>query len=859
MLRGSANTAVVSPGRSAMIPRRSVAARTVSAMMEPMLDTLRRDVRQALRSLGHTPGVTAAAILSLALGIGANTAIFSLINAVMLKTLPVSRPEQLLQVTMATPQFFSNPIWEQIRDRQEVFAHVFAYGRWGFNLAQGGEARPANGLFASGDYFETLGIQPALGRTLSPADDWRGCPGAAVLSYDFWQKEYAGRASSLGQAISLDNHPIQIVGVTRRGYAGTDVGASFDVVVPLCAERVLHGETSNLDFNAAPGNYNTIFAWLRIVGRPRTGITRQQAAARVKVLAQDVFQATVPRHWRQPEQTSYLARTLAVEPFAHGLSFVRDEYQDALLILMAATGIVLLIACANVANLLLARGVARRREFAIRQALGAGRGQIIRQLLTESVLLAGSSALFGLLLAGWGTRFLIAYLEISLDAAPDRTVLLFTVAVTTITSLLFGLAPALRGAGVSPSTTMKPNARDRIAGTRVRTANALVTVQVAFSLLLVVGAGLLLTTLWRLVSLDPGFQSDHVLLASVDLRNAQPGSQPRLATFQRMLDHLRALPGVAAASASDVTPICGCASTHELALEMPNGQQAPIIQVHSNSVSPGYFQTLGTPLVAGRDFNRRDRPGSPLVAVVNRTLARRYFGTANPLGRRFRLQRGKLLGDPVEIVGVAADAKYGSLREEVPSTAYFAWDQDDKLYPRTNFELRSADGAPAMLIGPAKAALAEIDPRLSLEFTPLSARIADSLARERLLAALSTCFGALALLLAGIGLYGVIAYGVARRNQEIGIRMALGAHPARVLRMVLAEVTIVTAVGLAAGAAMTIALSRVVSRFLYGMAPNDPMTIALASTLVAAIAAFAGYWPARRAARVDPITALREE
>ncbi|WP_321477283.1 ABC transporter permease [uncultured Paludibaculum sp.] len=824
-----------------------------------MLDALRQVIRQALHSLRTAPGVTAAAVLSLALGIGANTAIFSLIDALMLKALPVSHPEQLLQVTMATPQFFSNPIWEEIRDRQDVFARVFAYGRWGFNLSSGGEARTANGLFASGQYFDTLGIRPALGRTLVPADDHRGCPGAAVLSHGFWQKEYGGRADIVGRTISLDNHPIAIVGVAEAGYTGTDVGVSFDVVVPLCAERVIHGETSNLDFNAAPGNYNTIFAWLRIVGRPKAGLSPEQVAARLSVLAPHVYQATVPKHWRPPEQARYLERKLAVEPFAHGLSYIRDQYHDALLILMATVGIVLLIACANVANLLLARGVTRRREFAIKLALGAGRDRLIRQMLTESLLLAGASAVLGVLFANWVTAMLIGFLDLTLDTAPDPRVLAFTAGVALLTSLLFGLAPALRSTSVSPYSAMRWNARDLVGGTRFGTAKALVTVQIALSLLLLVGAGLMLTTFWKLMALDTGFRADEVLLTGVDLRSGHYEPGLRRAVYLRMLAALRTLPGVRSASASDVTPICGCASKRELALEAEGGERAPVVTVHSNFVSDSYFQTLDTPIVAGRDFNEHDGPDAPQVAIVNRTLAERYFGPGNPLGRRFRVQKGNTLGDAVAVVGVAADAKYGSLREVIPPTVYFAWNQDATPYPRTNFELRSAGGAPAGLIDSVKTAIGQVDPRASIEFTPLAARIEESISRERLLAILSACFGALALLLAAIGLYGVISYSVARRSNEIGIRMALGAHPAGVLRMVLREVVLMVAAGLAAGLGLAATLTRFVASFLYDLKPADPLTFSLAAAVLAGIAVFAGYWPARRAARVDPMTALREE
>lgn len=824
-----------------------------------MLDTFQQILRQALHSLRASPAVTGMAVLSLALGIGANTAIFSLINALMLRTLPVSHPEQLLQVTMDSPQFFSNPLWERIRDHQQVFSGLFAYGRWRFNLASGGEASYANGIFASGQYFDTLGLRPALGRVLTPADDWRGCPGAAILSHDLWQKEYGGRPDVLGKTISLDGHPIPIAGVTGAGFTGVDVGSTFDVLVPLCAEKILHGETSNLDIHAAPGNYNTLYAWLRLVGRPKPGISPDQATAQMKALAPGIFQATAPSHWRAPEQQRYQQRTLVTNPFATGLSYLREQYHDALMVLMGIVAVVLLIACANVANLLLARSVARRREFAIRMALGAGRGRLIRQLLVESLLLAGLGALLGALFARWATSGLLALLDVPLDAEPDWRVLSFTASVALLTSILSGLAPAWRGTRVSPSAAMKSNARDVIEGSRFSTARALVALQIALSLPLVVSAGLMLTTLWKLMGSETGFAKDQVLLASVDLRNGRYAPERRRGAYLQMLAKLRTLPGVRAASVSNLTPICGCASTRELALEEAPGRTAPVVAVDTNLVSEGFFEALGAPLTAGRDFDIHDTPDSPTVAIINQTMAKRYFGSESPLGRRFRVQKGNVMSDPAEIVGVVSDVRYGSMRDKVRPIVYLAWNQDPEPYPMTNFELRAAGTAPAALTGAVKSAIAEVNPSVSIEFTTLSTRVEESLSRERLMALLSGCFGTLALLLAAIGLYGVVSYGVARRTSEIGIRMALGAEQSHIQRMVLREVLATACIGMAVGFVITLGLTRFISRLVYDLAPNDPSTFSLAAAILLAIAVTAGYWPARRAALIEPLAALHEE
>lgn len=824
-----------------------------------MLDMFQQTLRQTLRSLRASPAVTGMAVLSLALGIGANTAIFSLINALILRTLPVSHPEQLLQVTMDSPQFFSNPLWERIRDQQQVFSGLFAYGRWRFNLASGGEARYANGIFASGQYFDTLGIRPAVGRVLTPADDWRGCPGAAILSHGFWQKEYGGRPDILGKTIALDGHPFPIAGVTGADFTGLDVGSTFDVMVPLCAEKVLHGETSNLDINATPGNYNTLYAWLRLAGRPKPGISPDQATAQMKVLAPGIFQATLPTHWRAPEQQRYLQRTLVTNPFATGLSYLREQYHDALMVLMGIVAVILLITCANVANLLLARCVARRREFAIRLALGAGRGRLIRQLLVESLLLAGLGASLGVLFARWATSGLLAVLEVPLDAVPDWRLLGFTAAIALLTSILFGLAPAWRGTHISPNAAMKSNARDVIEGSRFSTARVLVALQIALSLPLIVGAGLMLTTLWNLMGSETGFAKDQVLIASVDLRNGRFAPDRRRGAYLQMLAKLAVLPGIRAASVSNLTPVCGCASTREMAIEESPGRAAPVVAVDTNLVSAGFFEALGTPLIAGRDFDGHDTPDSPAVAIINQTMAKHYFGTESPLGRRFRVQNGKAMSDQVEIVGVVGNVRYGSMRDKVRPIVYLAWNQDPEPYPVTNFELRSAGTPPALLTGAIKSAIAEVSPTVSIEFTTLSARIEESLSRERLMALLSGCFGALALLLAAIGLYGVVSYSVARRTNEIGIRMALGAEQSRIQRMVLREVLATACIGLAAGLVITLGLTRFISGLVYGMAPNDPSTFSLAAATLLAIALSAGFWPARRAARVQPLAALHEE
>jgi putative ABC transport system permease protein len=820
-----------------------------------MLDSIMLDVCYALRSLRSSPGFAAVAILSLALGIGANTAIFSLIDSLILKALPVSHPKQLLQVTIAKdPDFyFSNSIWEQLRDRQDVFSGIFAYGMAGgrFNLASGGDARYAHGNVASGQFFDTLGLRAMIGRTFTMADDRPGCPGTAVLSYDFWRREYGGRAGVVGKTISLDHHPFEILGIIESGFTGVDVGSDRDLYVPVCTEKFFGGETNT----AGP---------FRVIGRPKPGISQSQVQARLATLAPQVFEATVPQGSNPEERESYRRLTFDTQMAAHGLSYIRKEYRQPLIVLMVIVGVVLLIACANVANLLLARGAARQREIAIRMALGSGRGRLMRQLLTESLVLSLTGAALGILFAQWGTRLLVGLLssgwnKVYLDLSIDSRVLAVATGMAVLTGLLFGLTPAWRGTRVDPQSAMKANTRGVIEGGKFGLGKALVVVQVALSLVLVVGAGLLLATFFRLETLDPGFERQHVLLVDVDLRNGHYPSMRRAAVFEEMLEHLRALPGVRSASASVATPIDNSLSARHLQIEgyTPKGNEDTL--VYSNNVSDRFFETLGTDLIAGRDFNAYDTPGSPKVAIVNQALATKFFAGQNPIGKRYRQEGGNKLGDLVEIVGVVKDAKYVALREDIRPTVYLAAGQDAMPDQSTTFELRVASGTPTRVISAVKSSIAEVNPDVSFQFKTLALQVDESLAREQLLATLSGFFGGLALVLAMIGLYGVMSYNVTRRRNEIGIRMALGAEPTRVLRMVMGEVALLIGIGLTAGLGMALATTRLLASFLYALTPNDPLTLSLAVALLAGAAGLAGYLQARRAARLAPLIALREE
>jgi predicted permease len=816
------------------------------------LDTLRRDLRYAFRALRRSPGFALVAILSLALGIGANTAIFTLINIAMLKPLPVSHPEELLALTWnyggtsKESTDFPNALWEQIRDHQDVFAGLSLYGPspTGGDLSAGGEARPVTIGLVSGGFFSTLGVRPAAGRLLTGDDDQRGCPAVAVITYAFWQSEYGGSENVVGKSVAISGRPFQIVGVTEREFFGVEFGYS----VPIWAPRCAGGPALRL-----------------IIGRPKRGVTLEQIRAHLAALAPAILDATVPANQSAEAVAQYRRTKFGVKPFSKGIQFLQHVYGEALWILMAVVGIVLLIACANVANLLLARATVRQREIALRIALGAGRRRLLRQLFTESLLLSLFGTAAGVLFATWGSRVLVGLLSsprrlgLSLDLAPDGRVLAFTIAVTALTATLFGLAPAWRAVRVEPRAAMKPAGRGITEGhSRFRLGKALVIVQIALSLMSLAGAGLLLGSWRRLVAVDPGFRSDDVLLVSVHPRATTDDSSGL--TSRHILERLRAIPGVGAASAIWHAPL----RPHpwRFPIDVVGFVPAPggDASVHANEVSDGYFTTMGIPLLAGRDFHSGDTPASPKVAIVSEEMARKFFGGDSAIGRHFRIPFGEFdtrLGPPVEIIGIAANSKQSTLGESIQPIVYFAISQA-KQFPPFKFAVRS-ERPVAALMPSVKAAIAEINPRFSVELTTMKRQLDESLRLPRTLGLLSGFFGALALLLATMGLYGIMAYTVARRRNEIGVRIALGATRARVIRMVLGDVGRMVVAGVALGVLLSLAATRLVADFLYGVEPNDPATLVLSALTLAAVAIGAAMIPARRAARLDPMASLRED
>jgi predicted permease len=655
--------------------------------------------------------------------------------------------------------------------------------------------------------------------------------------------------------INLDTRPFRIIGVADQSFFGVDVGRTVQVYAPLCSEAIIRGAGSALDRRST--------WWLNLIGRPKADMAPEQVRAGLKRIAPASYESTVPPNWGVKNQKEYREGTFDAVPAGKGMSQLRRQYRTALFALMSVVGVVLLVACANVANLLLARATARQREIAIRLAIGAGRGRLVRQLLTESVLLSALGAGVGVLFARWGSQLLVRLLStsrntVSLDLSLDMTVLAFTVAVAMATGVLFGLAPAWRSSRVNPQAAMKAGGRGVAEGhSRFSIAKALVTAQIALSLVLVVSAGLLLGSFTKLANLDPGFRPAGVLVVTVDARNASTDEARRGELYQRMLERARALPGVTSASIADLTPISGSSWNDEIyvdGLTLKSGRDA---LVYFNRVSDRHFTTMGTALVAGRDFGAQDTPESPQVAIVNDAMAKKFFA-GSAIGKHFRIKEGDALQPLVEIVGVVKDAKYKDLREETLPTAYYAATQIAKPGSFISFVLRG-DGSALALTNGFKSVAAEADPRLSLRFVSLEEQLATSLTRERLLATLSGFFGALALLLATIGLYGIMSYNVARRRSEIGVRIALGAARPRVVRMVLGEVGRMVVIGLAIGGVAAAASTRLMKTLLYGLSPSDPTTLAASGAVLLVVALAAGLVPALRASRLDPMDALREE
>jgi putative ABC transport system permease protein len=832
------------------------------------VQTIWQDLRYGVRLLLLNPGFALVAILSLALGIGANTAIFQLIDAVRIRTLPVKNPQELAVVRVidmksrtghVTGRYpsLTNPLWEQIRDRQQAFSNIFAWGAESLNLAVGGEARNAEAIWVSGDFFKTLQVGPLMGRVLTPADDQRGCGSPnAVISYAFWQREFGGAPDVVGRKLTLEGHPFEIVGTTPAGFYGVEVGRSFDVAIPICSEPMIHGEQSMLDMRHG--------WWLAAMGRLKPGWTLAQATAQLTAVSPAMLEATLPPVLNADAAKHYSAYRFGAFSADTGFSELRRDYQSPLWLLLATAGLVLLIACANLANLMLARASAREREIGIRLSLGASRGRLVRQLLSESLLLAAVGAALGAALAQWLSSFLVAFLStqgnrLFVDLQPDWRVLGFTAGLAGLTTVLFGLTPALRATRVAPVEVLKSNGRGLTTGReRFSLRRGLVVSQVAISLVLLVGALLFVRTLRNLLTLDAGFRQDGILITDLDLTRLKLPAERRQTFKREVLDRIRAVPGILSAADTTIIPVGGNWWNDFVRIDGAEKRKTEHVPNFSR-ISPGYFKTLDIQFLAGRDFDDRDTATSPKVAIVNQSFARKLLDGANPIGRTFHIE--DYVGRPrpsYEIVGLVKDTKYGDLRDDFGPIVFVAAAQDDRPDQSAQFLIRS-DLPLAGLLSDVKRTIGEASPEINLEFHVFKSQVRDSLLRERLMATLSGFFGFLAALLATIGLYGLISYTVVRRTNEIGIRMALGAQRGDVVRMILREAGILLGIGLATGVGLSLMAAKTASSLLFGLKPSDPLTLAAAIAALAAVTLAASFLPAQRASRLDPMVALRDE
>ena len=834
------------------------------------LGSFTQDLRYGARQLMRSPGFTAVAVLSLALGIGANTAIFQLVDAVRLRTLPVEDPQDLVYIDFAPNDSrsgwwssrsatFTYAHWQQIQSQQQAFTGVLAWSATRFNLALGGEVRYADGLYVSADFFRNLGVPAVLGRVFTAEDDTPTCnnPGA-VISYAFWQREYGGEPAALGRTVSLDGRPFPVIGVTPESFFGVEVGNRYEVAIPLCADQLLAEDKTRI---RAP--LPTAW-WLSMMGRLKPGWSVARANAHLQTLSPAIMRATLPPTYRPDGAKRYLENKLTATQGGTGVSGLRRRYERPLWLLLAITGFVLLIACANLANLLLARASVREREIAVRLAIGASRGRLVRQLLSESLLLAVLGAAFGAVLAQVISRGLVAFLtttnnRLFVGLGIDWRVLGFTAALAVTTCLLFGLLPALRATRLAPASAMRAGARGTTAGReRFGLRRALVSTQVALSLVLLVGALLFVRSLQRLLAVDPGFQSEGILAVSLDLRRPNYSQERRLVVYRDLLQRISARPGVLSAAQVGMTPVSGSGWNQSV---IPEGAGSGESGKNSffNRASPGYFRTMGTMLITGRDFDERDTLTSPKVAIVNEAFAKTFFGGANPVGRSFRYEAAAGEQDPIfQIVGLVKNTKYYQLREDPLPIGFFPIAQEPTPGAGANYVIRTA-GSIGEIMRNITSAVGEVSPAIGIEFRPLSRQIKESLTRDRLMATLSGSFGLLAGLLAILGLYGVISYMVARRRNEIGVRIALGADRRRVIGMVLREAGLLLAVGLAVGLLLAVWTARAAETLLFGLQPHDPVTLISAVLLLAAVALAASYGPARRAAALEPMQALRDE
>jgi predicted permease len=855
------------------------------------MQTLLQDLRYGARMLRKNYGFTAIAVLSLALGIGANTALFSVVDAVLLKKLPVKEPDRLVlfksvaargfsyggyngnlntdpATGMSVGTSFPYKTFTRLREHESALSDLFAFASvGGLNVNIDGQADGATGQVVSGNYYAALGVQPFLGRTITESDDQPAASPAVVISYRYWQRRFDRDPSALDKQISLNNVAFTIVGITQPEFSGTgQVGSSPDITLPLALEPLLTAERSRM---SGAGQW-----WLRLMGRLKPGATAEQAQADLEgAFQQSVVEHRIARQSQSPagqggrpipalEPADY--PRLAVDSGSQGEMDTRRFYASQLNLMLGAVGLLLLIACANVANLLLARSATRQKEIAVRLAMGASRWRLIRQLLTESVLLAALGGLMGILFAMWVKDGLLAVGiwggqgMTALNPSLDLRVFGFTLGLSLVTGLLFGIAPALRATRIDLTPALKATGRSASGVSRSVLSKSLIVAQVAMSLVLLIGAGLIIRTLQNLQNVEVGFNRDNLLLFRVDPNLLGYKADRLVSLYKQMFERIEAVPGVRSVTFTRNALLSGGSSGRNVYFEGPTGGQGSGgNEVWLHQVRENYLEVMEIPLLAGRSLRPEDDSRGPRVAVVNQTFAGRYFPGEDPVGKRFGFESNS--ASQIEIVGVARDAKYASLREEIRPTLYLPWLQELGGVGAMTFEVRTS-GEPAALVASIRQAVREVENNLPIADVKTQAEQAEqSLRIERLFARLLSFLGLLALLLAGIGLYGVMSYSVAQRTQEIGIRMALGAQIRDVLRLVIGQGMLLAIIGVALGIGGAIGLTRLMTSLLYEVSATDVLTFTSISFLLVGVALLACFIPARRAARVDPMVALRYE